>query len=381
MTFHPSNWLPPAATLFSILSGLTPGLAQAQDAVTFRAGLSIQNDDNFFRAAAAQVSERTMTESVGVHVAIPYSLQRFELDAGLNNNQHSNFSNFDFVGRNYSAAWRWSYTPQLHGNVTTARTETLNAATDTLNPALRNRNTSTSHGFDAVYEWGGPWQLSAGATQSTSRNEQALIGQADNRANTYNAGVRYALTSGNSISYNLRQARGTSTNDYTLLTHEASGVWVASGNTTLNGRLAYVQSDYANAPQFDYNGFAGGINVNWRATSKITVVAGWQRDLSSYQTTGSTHTQTDSFTASPTWQISPKTSLALQYSYAMRHDLGSATPSNRKDSTQNTSIVYNWQPRPFVSLSASLAHARLSSNLAGLGYTDNLASLTAQFNF
>ena len=380
MTFRRVSWLTPAA-LF--LSGLTSVGAQAQDVITWRAGLSVQHDDNFFSASTAPVSELIMTQSVGVNVSIPYSLQRFEFDVGLTNSQHQDFTSFDYIGRNYSAAWRWSFTPQLHGNVTSSRRESLNASSDSLNPNLRNRNATTSNGFDAVYEWGGPWQLSAGFSQSTSRNEQPLIGQGNDRSQSYNAGVRYALASGNSLSYNLQHDRGSSTNDYTSVTHGISGVWAASGNTSVNGRLAYLQRDYAAAPQFDFDGFSGGVNVNWRATGKINVVAGWQRDLASYQTAGSTHTRTDSFTVSPVWQISPKTSMSLQYRYAVRHDQGNPTGviSSRKDDTHNTSVAYSWQPRPFVSLNMSLARTRRTSSIAGLDYTNNAATLAAQFSF
>lgn len=381
-------WLP-AITIS--LSGLGCNLANAQslapiimDNLTLRAGLSLQHDDNFFRSASATaVSEQITTQSVGVHLNVPVSLQRFELDVGLTNYQHRDFDSFDYLGKTYSAAWRWSFTPQLHGNVTSTRAETLNAPSDSLNPTLRNRRSTTTHGFDAAYDLGGPWQLLAGYTRTASLNEQALIGEANERSTTYNAGVRYVLTSGNSLAYNLSHERGTSTSRFSGETHDFSSVWAFSGNTSLAGHLAYLKRDYSTAPQFDYDGFGGGMNIVWRATGKITVTAGWQRELASYQTAGSTNTVSDAITLAPVWQISPITSLSGQYRYIIRRDSGNPTglASNRKDNTRETSIVYSWQPRPFVSLSASLAHSQRSSNLVGFGFSDNLASLSAQFSF
>jgi Putative beta-barrel porin 2 len=271
----------------------------------------------------------------------------------------------------------------LHGNLTSSRVETLNAPTESATPTLRNTNSTTTNGFDAVYEFGGPWQILAGYSRSTSLNEQALIGGANDRINTYNAGFRYLLSSGNSLAYNLSHVSGENTRNYKGQIHDLSGVWVVSGNTTVTGHVAYLNRDYSQAPQFDYDGISGGVRVNWRATGKITLNASWDRALDSYQTAGSSHTETDALTLAPVWQISPITSLRAQYRYSIRRDKGSPSgfASNRKDNTHDMSITYLWQPRPFVSLSTSLSRSKRSSNQLGLGYTDNLVSFGADFTF
>ena len=387
MTRTKYSWTP---LIVLAISGLESGVAFAQtpvqimDNVTFRAGLGLQHDDNFFRSPAATAqSEQIFTQSVGLNVSIPVSLQRFEFDVGFTNNKYREFSNFDYLGKNYSAAWRWSFTPQLHGNLTSSRVETLNAPTESATPTLRNTNSTTTNGFDAVYEFGGPWQILAGYSRSTSLNEQALIGDANERTNTYNAGVRYLLSSGNSLAYNLSHVSGENARDYKGQIHDFSGVWVVSGNTSVTGHVAYLNRDYSQSPQFDYDGIAGGIRANWRATGKITLNASWDRELASYQTVGSTHTETDILTLAPVWQISPITSMRAQYRYSIRRDKGnpSGIASNRKDNTHDMSLTYLWQPRPFVSLSASLARSKRSSNLPNLGYTDNLVSVGADFTF
>lgn len=386
----PLTYLRPIPLALLVICGLGSGIARAQtaapilDNLTFRAGLGFQHDDNFFRSASATaVSEQIYTQSVGVRLSIPVSLQRFEFDVGATNNHHNNFSSFDYVGKNYSAAWQWSFTPQLHGNVGSTRTETLNSPTDSLNPTLRNTNATTTHSFDAVYEFGGPWQILAGSSRTTTLNEQPLIGITNERSTTYNAGVRYLLSNGNSLAYNLHHDTGNTGNSYKGQTHDLSGTWVVSGNTSLTGHLAYLTRDYAAAPQFDYDGVAGGVTMNWRATGKVTVNASWQRGLASYQTAGASHTLTDTFTLAPTWQVSPITSLSAQYRYGIRSDQGNPTgaPSSRKDKTHEASIVYSWQARSFVTLNASLTRSRRTSNVAGLDYSDNLAGVSAQFSF
>ena len=375
------NWRHAAAAL--LMWSATAG-AQAQDVVTWRGGVSFAHDDNFFRApASTEQAEDITTQSLEVRVVVPYSLQRFELDLGITNNVHRNFSNFDYLGKNYSAAWLWSYTPQLHGNLSTTRTETLNAPTDSVNPGQRNRNTTTTNALSGEYELGGALRLLGGYTNSEAVNEQALVGQADNRSNSYNAGVRYVFPSGNSLAYGLARSIGSSTSAYTMTTHDLSSVWQVGGNTSLTGRLAYMEQHFGNSPQFDFNGVFGAVSATWQVTGKTSVIAAWQRDLASYQTVNAIYTQTDSVSATPVWQISPKTSLRLQHRYAVRSDQGSpaGASSGRQDRLRDTSVTYSWQPRPFASIAASLTHSARSSDGAGLDYTDRLASLSAQFSF
>lgn len=366
------------------LIGMLPAWAQPQDNIKLRSNLTMSTDDNFFRGpASTEVAERKTTQSMGINVSVPYSLQQFELDASLTTNQHQTYSNFDFTAQNYNAAWRWSLTPQLHGNLTSTRAETLNAASDSLAPTLRNKNTTNVTAFDTVYELGGPWQLSAGASSSNSLNERAVLGQGDNRSTAYSAGVRYALTSGSSIGYTLQRGNGSNTNDYNTTNHTVSGVWALSGNTSLTGRIAALEQRFAASPQFDFSGTSGGVNLIWRTSGKTSISTGWSRELTSAPGAGTIYTQTDTFTAAPTWELSAKTSLRLQYRYTLRDDQGNPTapPSLRQDRLQDTSITYSWEPRPFASLSATLTEARRASNVANSDYVGKLASVSAQFTF
>lgn len=358
--------------------------AQTQDVLNLRAGVSALNADNFFRAPSANaVSERVITQNIGVNLALPYSLQRFELDASLIGNQHQTYSNFDYTAQNYNAAWRWSLTPRFRGSVTSSRNETLNTANDSVDPDQRNKSTSQNSALSAVYEIGGPWQLTTGVSSSATVNERAVIGQTDNRSGGANVGVRYVPASGNTVEYSLQEARGNSTNDYISTTHNVSVAWSASGNTTANLRLAHQQQKFNITPQYNYSGLNGAFNLSWRLSGKTSLTASWQRDLAGYQTAGTTHTRTDAFTLSPNWQITPKSSLRLQYRSAVRDDQGNptSTPSNRQDRLQDVSVSYGWQPRPSATLSATLAESTRNSSITNADFTARQLSLSAQFTF
>ncbi|WP_176452086.1 hypothetical protein [Rhodoferax sp. TH121] len=368
-----------------ILLAVAPSLwAQAQDVVTLRAGLSVLNADNFFRTSAANaVSERVTTQNTGINVVLPYGLQQFDLDASLTSNQYQTNSSFDYVGQNYSAAWRWSLTPRLTGNLRSARTETLNATTDSVNPNLRNKNKTQGTELSLAYGLRGPWQLTTGLSDNSSINERALVGQSDNRSTGANIGLRYEAAPGQTLAYALQQGRGVSNTDYTSTSHNFTALWAPSGKTSVNARLSHTQLRYGNTPQFDYSGIAGSVGADWRISGKTSLQASWQRDLSSYQTSGTTHVQTDSITVSPLWQISSETSLRLQYRHARRLDQGNPTgvATNRLDYLHDTSVSYTWQPRKQATLSVTLAESSRQSNIANADYVARQLTLAAQFAF
>ncbi len=358
--------------------------SQAQDNVMLRSNLTMSNDDNFFKSpASTAVNERITSQTMGINISLPYSLQRFEVDASLTSNQHQTFSNFDYTAQNYRAAWYWGFTPQLHGSLTTVRAESLVAAFDSADPTKRNKNTTNTSALNAIYELGGPWQLTAGLLRASSVNERAVTGPGDTRVSAYNIGAQYSLSSGSSIGYSLQNGSGNDTNTFNSINQMISGVWVITSTTSLNAHVTAVEQRYSNTPQFNFSGTSGGLNVNWKTSGKTSLTVGWNRDLASYPTINTTYTQTDTFSVGPAWQLSAKTSLRLQYSIALRVDQGGSTgaPGPREDRLENTSVAFTWEPRPFAALTATLAESHRNTSLPNQDYVGHVASVAAQFTF
>jgi exopolysaccharide biosynthesis operon protein EpsL len=381
MRYRSLPWLTGALL---IVYGAYPAWAESQDTVKLRSSLAMSNDDNFFKApSSTAVTERITSQTMGINISLPYSLQRFELDASLTSNQYQTFSRFDYTAQNYNAGWYWGFTPQLHGSLTSTRLETLNIASDSVDPTQRNKNTSNTSALSAIYELGGPWQLTAGLSSTSNINERAVTGPGDTRSNAYNVGAQLALASGSSVGYSLQNGTGSNTNDFNTTSQTINGVWSISSTTSLNAHVTALEQRFATAPQFNFMGTSGALNVNWQTTGKTSFVAGWSRDLASYPTINTTYTQTDTFSAGPNWQLSAKTSLRLLYSNALRIDQGnpSGTPSLRQDRLESTSVAFSWEPRPFASLTASLAESRRGSNIANQDFVDHLASVSALFTF
>ncbi|MDO9197557.1 XrtB/PEP-CTERM-associated polysaccharide biosynthesis outer membrane protein EpsL [Rhodoferax sp.] len=396
------SWLTPA--LLVVFSS-APALAQVEDTFKLSAAYSQQTDSNLFRLPAGanvtaligkpSAAEQIGITSLGLNVNKAYSLQRFELSLSLIDYQYQNFSYLSFAAHNYNAAWRWALTPRLHGNFTSERNETLNSFADYQGFSVRNQRTNTNTRFDAEYEIDGPWRLLGGLSESAQTNQQVLLAEGDSSATSADIGLRYAFASGSSISYSFKNANGT----YLNRTPSATGLyddgfnqtdnalrlhWVISGNTTADISAAHIQRTHPHYAQRDYSGNNAAASLKWNITGKSTLAAGWVREISSYQTASSNYSQTDRFSLGPIWQVSPKAVVRLRHEVAQRDYLAPPTgqaATRRSDTTRDTSLSFDWQPYQSLILSASLQNASRVSNLAGLDYDSNMATLSAQFTF
>lgn len=362
------------------------GIALGQDLVAFRSGLTVMGDDNFLRSpsASAKSTERVTTQNLGMQVKLPVSRQIFALDAGITSNNHQTFSNFDYLAQNYRASLQWTASSVLQGSLSTSRADTLNSAGDSLNPALRNKNTSVSTNADFLYLLGGPWQLNGGLGTAASINESALIGQnTETRTNTARLGFSYSSSPGNVWAYSLSRSNGANAADFQNTGHSLSLQWVPSGNLSWTFGVNYSDQIYASASQYNFTGYGGNVAVNWRVAGKLNLGADLQRTSSAYVSATASNALTDSFSLAPAWDISSKSSLRLKYKYGVRTEQGNSSgmTSGRADTTQDLSLAYIWTPRQFASISTSMTHAQRTSSVTNQDYVARQLQVSAQLTF
>ena len=388
------------AVVALLTCGAAVGCAHAQEGNTeklkLRAAVTQAQDNNFQRAIDTKaVADQINTQTLDVIVALPYGQQRLELEANLAANKHQTFTQFDYTGHNYNAAWRWSLTPSLVGVLSSKRTETLNSVADSVDPTLRNTNVTKIDNLNAGYLLGGPWQLFADYSKGTSTNERALLGINDINFQSHTVGVSYAPSAGNSLNYALRSDTGNSNStsnntsantsissgEYRYTGHAFVATYAPTVNTSLKGRLAYIEQRFAIAPKFDFSGITGGLEGTWRVTPKTSINTSWLRDITSFQTVDSTHASTDVFSFAPKWQVRPTLSVGWTYKQSVRDGLGSpnGTASTRRDHMQETMWDINWQPRKYVILRAAYANANRTSSVVDQDYTAQVVTLGAQF--
>ncbi len=388
-------------TLLSMLFIAQHTRADADDTFNVTAGVSVQHDDNLFRKSSnlAKADDITVA-TLGLKIDKRYSLQRFELEASLVDNRYRTFDYNDFTALNYAAAWHWSLTPYLHGNLSSERIEALNSFSDNPESGTRNLRVDQNQRFDGVLEVSGSWRVLGGITQTKRSNSELSNPEGDIRLNSAEGGLRYDFRSGSSLSYIWRSGRGDYfnrvqpieaarlDNHFDQRENEVRLVWPITAKTTVDARAAYLARTHAHFSERDFAGIVGNLNVNWAITDKTSLTAGYSHELSSYQTTAATsytssYVSTDRLTFSPLWKISEKTALRARLNYAHQRYLGATdnTLSNRVDTLRTSMIGLEWKPLSTLSLGASLQNEKRTSNQPGLDYKDTIAGVTAQLSF
>ena len=379
------------------LAGVMTLDAQADelDTFQFRAGQTWQYDSNVFRlsdALTAPPSDHFGVTTVGAKVDKSYGLQRFEFDINANRYNYKNFSALDFTAVNYAAAWRWSFTPALYGNLTTDRQEytdnTANFQNRNQGQQL-NRRTDRLTLLDAEYAIDGPWRVLGGVFERNISNSQASTFEGDSKIRGVEAGVRYVFASDSSFAYRLKQGQGEYPNrvlpdkfasDFKDREHEFKLVWPITGKTTIQSRLAYFDRAHDGLAARDFSGFVGRLEATWMATGKTTVNGGVVRELGDYQTDEINYYQGNRFFIAPTWKPTEKTAVKFRYDHGVRNYKGSVS-TNRRDTTDLAVLGFEWEVIRAVKVTTSVFTDRRKSNESGADYKSHGANLSVLASF
>lgn len=363
------------------------------------------HDDNLFRLSSSvnpqtvlgksSAAEDITITSATITLNKPYAQQRFEFEAGVNDYRYQNFDYLSYTATPYKAAWRWALTPHVHGNLTTDRNQTLNSFSDYTGYRQQNTRTVENRRFDGVLELSGSWHLTSGVAQSETTNSQATLGQYNTRLNTGDIGVRYRAASGSTLSYasitgageyiNRSDPASTSLldNKFTERTNELRGLWVVTGASSLEGRIAHYERSHPHYAMRDFGGNVGNLSWNWAPTAKLALTTSLAKELSSFVTLYSSYIETNRLSVLPVWQIDEKFKLRGKYDYARREYLGEVTAisSNRSDVLSTRMVSLEWQPDRSVVLSAVLQNDKRSSNWAGFDFNSKSIMFTAQLSY
>ena len=392
--------------IFSLLLlGLISQQAKADelDTFQFRAGIDLRHDSNVFRLSDSVNSQAVIGNSsrsdtiavttIGLKVDKTYSLQRFELDVSADHFNYKKFTNLDFTAVNYAAAWRWSLTPALHGNLTTDRQQFIDNTADVQNLGALNRRTDRSTLFDAEYEIDGAWRALAGIFERESTNSQAFTYEGNTRIYGAEAGIRYVFPSSTSLAYRFRNGRGEYpdrvvssffANQFNDREHELRLDWPITGKTTIQSKLSYFDRAHDGLPARDFSGFVGQVNATWLVTGKTRITGGISRELGSYQTVDASYYEGYRIYLAPTWKPTEKTAVLLRYEHGVRNYKG-ALPgflsTNRRDRINLGSLAFEWEPVRAVKVTASVSRDQRNSNVPGQDYKSNTIGVAVLARF
>ena len=387
-----------------LTGGIVTGVhADELDTFQFRVGQSWQNDSNVFRLSdtvsnqaalgSPGRSDNIFVTTVGAKIDKRYSLQRFEFDINANRSIYNNFSRLDFNAVNYAAAWRWSITPALYGNFTTDRREYTDNTSDVQSLGQLNRRTDRSTLLDAEYAIDGPWRALAGVFQRTNTNSQPFVFEGDSKVRGAEVGVRYVFASDASLAYRLKQGSGeypgrvlssTFASNFKDYEHELKVNWPVTGKTTIQSRLSYFDRSHDGLAARDFSGFTGQLDSTWQITGKTGVTGGIVRELGSYQSSTASYYTGNRLFIAPVWKPTEKTAVRFRYDHGRRNyngPLPGFASTDRRDTTNVSSLGFEWDVIRAVKISTSVFTDRRKSSEPGADYKSSGVNLSVLASF
>lgn len=408
-----------ALALLSIQYSI-PALADEQDAFNLLLGVDVKYEDNLFRVddntplGNASKHDLTHTYSAGFKFDKMYSLQRIQVDATVTENKYQENSFLDWTGFNYRAAWLWQLTPRISGTLLATRNETLNSFGDfrRIDPNagtprnLQSIQTNEREEFTAdVLLWGG-WHIVGGVSTIDSRNSQSFNEIGDFSQDSAEFGGRYVFPSGTEITLVQREStgdyKGRAADPFRQLDtgydqSETEGKidWRVTGKSHLTAKLGYVDREHDNFTQRDYDGLTGLLAWRWMPTGKLLVNTAISRNIYSFQESNFaglgflvgdysySYYVADTFTWSPLWAITDKTSLRFRYDLSDRDFRGNLDPTSpsRRDILRSYTLTAEWQALRTLLVSAVARHEDRDSDRTDFDYKADSIGISAQLLF
>ena len=385
-------------TCVLVVAGLIrPAFADEYDVFNVVVGADATYHSNIFaRPDFLNPQSDTITKGyVGLRIDKPYGQQRFQLDATANAYRYDKFSNLNFDGIDYGAAWLWHLTPRVNGTLKASRTEVPTLFADSIGQQ-RNVLTTEEYLFDLDGQISGGWHALAGLSR---RKEDYELPQATAlpsfTADRGEVGLKYLFPSGNWISGVYRSIKGDYNNRLTdLVTFTSSGFdgyevegrgrWALTGKSTLLGRLTYLDRTDDSFPQRNFSGTAGDLRFQWTPTTKLRYIYGAVRDISAYQTNFSSYRKTDTLLFTGNWQVTFKTALSFRLSYSevdFRGPVVALSTPERRDTERLARAGVRWAPTRTVELGADVQYNNRSSNNPFAAYDDTVVTLRGEVTF
>jgi len=377
--------------------------ADSDDTINFLIGTDYSHYDNLFLLPDGQDptgdtkrSDNVLRTNFGIKVNKKYSLQTFKFDYTHIDNKYDNADFLDFNSNNYKAAWLWSLTPSLSGNLSSERKVDLIPFTDR-NSNTQNIRTVEIQKFDFDWSPHNVWHLLGGYTKLESTNSQTFVQETSFKFNAAELGIKYSFSSGNFIALKFRNRDGENDSinqsnktgkEFSENEEELSALWQLSGKSRVTANLGHNSHTDDTFALRDYSGYYGGVNYSWDPSAKLNIGVSLTRKLSSYQDNASSYTVNDVLSVKPTWGLTSKIALGGSVSVSKRRFLGdgpspASTASSREDDGLTYGIQATWAPRSTMTFGINLQHDERNSNDVALNrdYSSNTVGVNGQLTF
>ena len=394
----------PLLVVGSVSAGLaTLAHADEADVINFSATSSTLRDDNLYRApkggATPIVSDVIQTSTLGLRLKKKFSLQELSANVSLADTRYRDHDALNRKAFNYDARWAWGLTRRLTGDLSVDHAEAQNSFSQYQYQASNQRNTRTteSQRFNLDYWMHSSWHAIGGVYRQSMSNELAVYEESDFEVTGAYLGVRFAPSSGNSLSLKIKQSEGRYVkrafntalqfdNAYSEPGYDLAVDWRLSGKTSVNATVGYLSREHEHFSSRDYQGWTGQMGVRYNLTAKTVLAANYQRGLAAAQSNTNSYTVLDDYSLNAQWQATQKIGLGASLAYSKRSYLGEIVPlapgtERRIDRQRRAGLNMNWKPTRWLDVRTGFEAEQRDSTGTQFDYLDRRWTLAATANF
>jgi exopolysaccharide biosynthesis operon protein EpsL len=390
-----------------LVAGFSANLvfADEKDVLNFVVGGSVTHDSNLFRLSntvnpvpitgSTKKGDTLTAAYAGIRIDKPYSLQRFQLDVTGTMYRYDNFSFLNWDAFEYRGAWLWHVTPRLGGTLSAEHKQALVPFEDFRTAQQRNVRDIDTRRFDLNWRALGALYLLFGISTEEQKSEVPFLAEADFKATNYEGGVRYDFASGSSVSFlqHLREGdylnrapdpTNFTDNSYREYESEARFNWAATGHSSFDGRLGWLDRRHERFSQRDFSGVVGELAYAWTPTGKLRFNFSAKRDLRPFVDVFSSYRIDNTLSFVPTWYTTAKTTVSMRFDRMtsdFRGPVFAPTVPLRSDTLHSVKLIGEWAATRGLLLSASVQRAGRSSNIPDAEFDATVVNIRAGLKF
>jgi exopolysaccharide biosynthesis operon protein EpsL len=390
-----------AAVVAATLLICNPALAFDDDALNIGVSASERYDSNLFLLpnglqppqGNGQRSAYTRTAGVDLRIEKSYGQQRFDLGGNVSHEYYSPYSSLDFTSHVLNAAWAWTLTPSLTGNLSINITKVPNSFGDTGFQTQANPRTTEDKRFDVNYRPGASLHPRFSVVQSEDKSAQTTIDRDNSRTSSVEGAMVYEFHSGNSADVYFRRGKGNyfdNISDASIGTesefneHETgvSAHWT-EGAAQLDGKVGYLTREHRTFSERNFAGPVGQITFAYAVTGKTQILLAASSSLSSAQSLISNYSQDQTISITPIWSATGKITVRPSYTLTHRSFKGATTPGvdSLRWTTRDAALEVDWSALRSLNFVVTINHSNRTSNDPTFQYSNRGALVSGKWSF
>jgi len=405
-------------------SGPSGGLGEEPSPYYIGASETIAHDSNVFRIPNGPSDTFSTTSLLGGFDQ-RVSRQHFHGNATVGVSRYRNETTLNNTNYGVNAGWDWQTIEKLSGTLSASLTQALASMNDNSTALTTARNMVKTQRYGFTGRYGGDSLLALEGAYSHSKVSYSEVTSNDANSDSASFGVYYrpgaTLRLGTAVRYSDTESpQGVRQSDGTLGSNTEKGRyldltadWRPTVITAVSGRVSWTRQTNSEVTARDFSGVTGFLSGRWQATGKLALNTTLSRDAGvngnffTLNTTAPTTPQQGQQTTQPvtglsessqvtnsvsfganyaaTAKISVAASAALRYGKLVDTvTTGSSSVSaERHDNSRHYTIGVNYAAARFWQLGCQFQRftrdLEASSLNAGVNYSSNLTSCTAQF--